>query len=121
MNIIEINYYILDFGAETLKMYRKAPQVGDVILQNDVDKVTNLWRMISEKVASRKKLFADYGGDYASYLKATGKVLPNIMVIINGFELYNENYGDATFVTTAVMKKLSNLDSEVSLWRSVCL
>ena len=76
--------YLLDFGAETLKMYRKAPQVGDVILQNDVDKVTNLWRMISEKVASRKKLFADYGGDYASYLKATGKVLPNIMVIING-------------------------------------
>ena len=102
---MELNMYLLDFGAETLKMYRKAPQVGDVILQNDVDKVTNLWRMISEKVASRKKLFADYGGDYASYLKATGKVLPNIMVIINGFELYNENYGDATFDLLATITR----------------
>ncbi len=94
---MELNMYLLDFGAETLKMYRKAPQVGDVILQNDVDKVTNLWKMISEIIAKRKKMFADYGGDYISYSKATGKVLPNIIVIINGFELYNENYGDATF------------------------
>lgn len=93
----ELNLYLLDFGAETLKIYRKAPQVGDVILQNDVDKVTNLWRMISEKIANRKKMFADYGGDYQSYLKATGKILPNVIIIINGFELYNENYGDATF------------------------
>ena len=102
---MELNMYLLDYGAETLKMYRKAPQVGDVILQNDVDKVTNLWRMISEKVASRKKLFADFGGDYASYLKATGKVLPSIIIIINGFELYNENYGDATFDLLATITR----------------
>ena len=44
-------------------------------------------------------MFADYGGDYISYSKATGNVVPNIVVIINGFELYNENYGDATFDT----------------------
>ena len=94
---MELNLYLLDFGAETLKIYRKAPQVGDIILQNDADKVTNLWRMIQEKIAGRKKMFADYGGDYISYSKATGKVLPNIVVVINGFELYNENYGDATF------------------------
>jgi S-DNA-T family DNA segregation ATPase FtsK/SpoIIIE len=61
--------------------------------------------MISEKVASRKKLFADYGGDYASYLKATGKVLPNIIIVINGFELYNENYGDATFDLLATITR----------------
>jgi len=93
----ELNMYLLDFGAETLKMYRKAPQVGDVVLQNDTDKVANLWKMITEKIAARKKLFADYGGDFISYFKATGKILPNIIVIINGFELYNENFGDETF------------------------
>ncbi len=102
---MELNMYLLDFGAETLKIYRKAPQVGDVILQNDVDKVTNLWRMLSEKIAGRKKMFADYGGDYISYSKATGKVLPNIVVIINGFELYNENYGDATFDLLATITR----------------
>ncbi|MDE5889022.1 MAG: hypothetical protein K2H20_03285, partial [Bacilli bacterium] len=101
----ELNLYLLDFGSETLKMYRKAPQVGDVILQNDVDKVTNLWKMIVDKIANRKKMFADYGGDYISYSKATGKVLPNVIVIINGFELYNENYGDETFDTISTLSR----------------
>lgn len=101
----ELNLYLLDFGSETLKMYRKAPQVGDVILQNDVDKVTNLWRMIVDKIAKRKKMFADYGGDYISYSKATGKVLPNVIIIINGFELYNENYGDDTFDTLSTLSR----------------
>ncbi len=94
---LELNLYLLDFGAETLKVYRNAPHVGDVILQNDADKVTNLWRMLTEIIAKRKKLFADYGGDFSSYAKATGKIVPNIVVIINGFELYNENYGEDTF------------------------
>ena len=102
---MELNLYLLDFGAETLKLYRKAPQVGDVILQNDVDKVTNLWKMLSDKISSRKKLFADHGGDYIAYSKATGKVLPNIVVIINGFELYNENYGEATFDLLATLTR----------------
>ena len=101
----ELNMYLLDFGAETLKLYRKAPQVGDVILQNDSDKVINLWKVIGDKINSRKKLFADYGGDYSSYLKATGKVIPNIVIIINGFELYNENYGDETFDMLATLTR----------------
>ncbi len=95
----EVNFYLLDFGAETMKVYRKAPHVGDVVLQNDTDKVLNLWKMIGDIINERKKKFADYGGDYISYSKATGDVLPNVIVMINGFELYNENYGDATFDT----------------------
>jgi len=104
-SVYELNMYLLDFGSETLKIYKNAPQVGDIILQNDQDKVINLWRMISEKIAGRKKLFADYGGDYISYSKATGKVLPNIIVVINGFELYNENYGEDTFDLLATITR----------------
>lgn len=29
----EVNFYILDFGAETLTMFRNAPHVGDVYQQ----------------------------------------------------------------------------------------
>ncbi len=101
----ELNLYLLDFGAETLKIYRKAPQVGDVILQNDVDKVINLWKVINDTIAKRKKMFADFGGDYISYSKATGKVLPNVVIVINGFELYNENFGDDTFDLLATLTR----------------
>ena len=93
----ELNMYLLDFGTETLRMYRKAPQIGDVVLQNDTDKIMNLFKMIGTTIEVRKKLFADFGGDYISYCKSSGKILPNIIIIINGYELFYENFGDALF------------------------
>ena len=93
----ELNMYLLDFGAETLRNYRKAPQVGDVVFQNDTDKVINLFKMIESMMASRKKLFADFGGNYISYCRESGKFVPNIVVMINGFENFNENFGDQLF------------------------
>ena len=38
----EVNFYILDFGAETLTMFRNAPHVGDVILSTEKEKIENL-------------------------------------------------------------------------------
>ena len=93
----ELNMYLMDFGTETLRIYRKAPQVGDVMLQNDTDKIVNLLKMISTTIETRRKLFADYGGDYISYCKSSGKILPNIIVVLNGFELFYENFGDSIF------------------------
>ena len=101
----ELNMYLLDFGAETLRMYRKAPQVGDVVLQNDSDKVINLMKMIGSIIEQRRKLFADFGGDYISYCKSSGKVLPNIVVIINGFELFYETFGDEIFDTLITLTR----------------
>ena len=101
----EINMYLLDFGTETLKMYRKAPQVGDVVLQNDTDKIMNLFKLVAVTIETRRKLFAEYGGDYISYCKSSGKVLPNIVVMINGFELFNENFGDSLFDTLVTITR----------------
>ena len=93
----ELQMYLLDFGSETLRMYRKAPQVGDVVFQQDSDKVTNLIRMITSMMENRRKIFADFGGNYVTYCKTSGKTLPNVVVIINGYESFSENYGDETF------------------------
>ena len=90
----ELNMYLLDFGSETLRMYRKAPQVGDVVFQSDNDKVINLFKMISTILESRRKEFAEYGGNYETYISTSGKTVPNIIVVINGFELFSENFGD---------------------------
>ena len=91
---VELQMYLVDFGAETLRMYRKAPQVGDVVFQGENDKIINLVRMIASIMEKRRKNFADFGGNYISYCKTSGKIVPNIVVVINGFELFSENYGD---------------------------
>ena len=88
----EVNLYILDFASETLRAFTKAPHVGDVILSYEAEKVSNLFKMLQAEIEKRKKLFADYGGDYASYIKSSGKTLPSIVVAINNFAAFTEAY-----------------------------
>ncbi len=88
----EVNIYLLDFASETLRAFSKAPHVGDVILSYESEKVSNLFKMLQSEMAKRKKLFADYGGDYASYIKSSGKTLPSIVVAINNFAAFTEIY-----------------------------
>ena len=88
----EVNLYIMDFGAETLKMFRNAPHIGDVLLSVETEKIVNLLKLLQEKIEERKNLFLDYNGDYNFYCKNSGKTLPMIIVIINNYEVFSELY-----------------------------
>ena len=90
----EVNLYILDFASETLRAFAKAPHVGDVILSYEAEKVSNLFKMLQAEAEKRKKRFADYGGDYASYIKMSGNTLPSIVVVINNFAAFTEMYDE---------------------------
>ena len=90
----EVNFYIFDFASETLRAFAKAPHVGDVVLSYEGEKVTNSLKMLYEELERRKKLFADYGGDYRSYIMANENKLPNILIIINNFAAFTETYPD---------------------------
>lgn len=85
-----LNMYIMDFGSETLKMFERAPQVGDVILSNDEEKINNLFKMLSKEIVTRKREFAAYGGDYDNYNKKSGKTKPAIVVVINNYMAFAE-------------------------------
>lgn len=90
----QVNFYILDFGAETLKMFEKAPQVGGVLSQNSSEEIENLFKMISGIIEDRKKLFADYNGSYNFYIEHSNKQVPLISIIINNYEAFSEMYED---------------------------
>ena len=87
----EVNFYILDFGAETLKIFSKYPHVGGVATIDDVDMITNLVNMLLQEQARRKNLFTDYGGNYKDYINESGNKLPLITIVINGYDVMNEN------------------------------
>ena len=88
----ELNLYIMDFGSETLKSFEKAPQVGGVVISSDEEKTINLIKLLMKEIDYRKKLFSEFGGDYASYCKNSKKVIPNIVVVINNFAGFEEQY-----------------------------
>ena len=88
----EVNIYIGDFGAETLKMFNKYPQVGDVFVTEETQKLTNLLKMLNKEFDARKKEYSDFGGNFIEYNKLSGKKDNAIVVFLNNFENFTESY-----------------------------
>ena len=88
----EVNYYIVDFGSESLNMFKDAPIVGDIIHNEEKEKISNLFKLLQDEIDNRKKLFSDYNGDYKFYCKNSGSTLPSLVIVINNFEAYQETY-----------------------------
>ncbi len=88
----ELNTYLLDFGAETLRYFAKAPQTGEVILNGDGEKLGNLFRYLRKELEERKKLLSEYAGDYPAYCREAVRPKPNILVVINNYLNFVESY-----------------------------
>lgn len=90
----EVNFYILDFGAETLKVFKDSPIVGDILISDDKEKIENLFKTLLAIIEERKNMFANYNGDYLTYLKNSDNIIPAVIVIINNYETFYEAYPD---------------------------
>ena len=90
----EVNFYLIDFGAETLRVFNQAPHVGDILLSTDKDKLETLFKMLISIIEERKNLFVDYNGSYEFYISHGGKQIPQIVVVINNAETFLETYPD---------------------------
>ena len=64
----EINFYIVDCGAETLKVFNKIPHVGAVATTGEEEKIYGIFDYIVEEIDRRRNLFADFGGSYKEYI-----------------------------------------------------
>ena len=89
----EVNFYIFDYGAETLRIFSKYPQVGCVTTADDQDQMMNTLVMIDQEADRRKSLFTEYGGSYKNYIKESNNKLPLIVVVINYWEVFQEGNG----------------------------
>ena len=88
----EVNFYILDFGSEIFRVYKKAPQVGDVIMASDTEKINNVFKMITDTMNKRKKILSEYYGSFNYYNKKSDNKMPLMVIMINNYEAFYENY-----------------------------
>lgn len=88
----ELNLYLLDLGEESLRAFEKAPQVGDVLLSGDTERIATLFKMLAEELARRKRLFADYGGSLQAYCRGTGEKMPQILVVLHNYSAFSEMF-----------------------------
>jgi DNA segregation ATPase FtsK/SpoIIIE, S-DNA-T family len=88
----EVNLYLLDFGSETLSWYRESPHVGDVMLSHEGEKIDNLFKMLMSEFATRKKQFANYGGDFRTFNRQSSEKIPSIVIMIHNYAAFSEMY-----------------------------
>ena len=86
----EVNFYFLDYGSESVRMFAKLPHIGGMVFNGEQEKYNNLLKLIYEETSYRKKLFVDYGGDYKNYIKNSGQKLPIMVIVFNNFDAINE-------------------------------
>lgn len=87
-----LNIYIVDLGEETLRVFEDAPQIGNVLLSSDGERILGLFKMLREEIARRKARFAEGNGDYQSYCQSGGIILPQILVIIRNYAAFAEQF-----------------------------
>ena len=90
----ELNIYIIDCGSESLRIFGGFPHVGDVITSEDDEQIKDLIKMTASEIDRRKDLCAEYGGSYNKYNEATEEKLPVMLVVINNYDVFVENYSD---------------------------
>lgn len=88
----ELSIYLLDMSSEAMSIYKDAPQIGDIIFSEEVEKITNLFTMLKNEVTKRKKLLSGYGGDYKTYVEMGKTDLPNIVLIVNNYPAFKDEY-----------------------------
>ena len=86
----EINYYILDFGAETLRKFAKFPHVGEVVFQDDMERVGGVIQLIFDELSKRKTLFQDFNGSLEFYNAHNEEKMPLICLVINAYDVFSE-------------------------------
>ncbi|MBR5969774.1 MAG: type VII secretion protein EssC [Lachnospiraceae bacterium] len=90
----EVNFYLLDFDTELLTAFSDSPHVGDVILSHETEKVNNLFKLLSGKLSTRKKLLSGFGGDLGAYNKNASQPQPNLVIMIHNYAVFAEQYED---------------------------
>jgi len=88
----EVNIYMLDFGSEVLNNFEAAPHVGDIIHSGDDEKIENLFKFINDEISIRRKKFISSNGNYQDFIKESEEKIPNIIIIINSFEVFSDLY-----------------------------
>ncbi|MDO4555397.1 MAG: type VII secretion protein EssC [Lachnospiraceae bacterium] len=88
-----VNIYGLDFSSKLMTAFEEAPQVGGIMDENDLDKISKFFNMIDGILKDRKALFR--GGNYSQYVRVNKNALPAILIFIDNYAAFKEKTEEA--------------------------
>lgn len=87
-----VQLYILDYSAQMLTSFEKAPHVGGTITESQPERVSKFFVMLLNLMEERKGILR--GGNFNQYIQAYGESLPAIIVVIDNYPLFREKTED---------------------------
>lgn len=87
-----VNIYALDFSSKMMSAFEEAPHVGGVMYENDLDKISKFFNMITRILQERKTLLR--GGNYSQYIQMHGVTMPAILIFVDNYASLKEKTGE---------------------------
>ncbi len=86
----EINIYIIDFSAKLLNVFEASKHVGGIMTdaEEDKEKISKFFTMVSGILKERKKLFA--ASNFRDYVEHSSKKIPAILIVIDNYTGFKE-------------------------------
>ena len=88
----EVNIFILDFDSGALSAFADAPHIPVVAMSGENEVIRGVFEQLENELNERRELFKRYGGDYQNYIKSSGNTVPNLVIVINNFLAFTEEY-----------------------------
>ncbi len=85
-----IQLYLIDFGNYMLELLKNSPHVGDVMNREEKEKITRFFLYIKKELKQRIQFFRN--GSYVTYSQKYGTDRPIILIAIDGFESFWDEY-----------------------------
>jgi len=88
----ELHMYALDFGRGGLKAVTALPHLGASIDASEAARVEQLLRMLRNFINERQERLSKYSSLAEHNVKNPGNILPEIVVVVDNFGEFKENY-----------------------------
>jgi S-DNA-T family DNA segregation ATPase FtsK/SpoIIIE len=82
-----LHFYLLDFGTNGLLALRGLPHVADTLTIDDAAKALKFVARVDTEIKARKRLLSQHSvANLGMYERASGQILPAIVLILDGYE-----------------------------------
>lgn len=82
----ELHMYLVDCSGRTLQLLRGLPHVGEVVLGEETERMTRLFRMLLQELETRKQLLSDAGvSTFAAYRQVAATKPPALLVVFDNY------------------------------------
>lgn len=87
----KLNIYLMDFGTNGLMPLKNLPHVADLMTVDEEEKINKFIDRIIDVVKERKKILSQESvANISIYKQKTGKLLPEILIVLDNFEGFKD-------------------------------